>query len=56
MKQIKLSGPVTAIILALVLLVVFLIGQRVINPPQKLGPEAQAMRDAYLRAQQGGQR
>jgi hypothetical protein len=56
MNQIKLSGPVTAIILALVLLIVFLVGQRVINPPQKLGPEAQAMRDAYLRAQQAGQR
>jgi hypothetical protein len=53
MDKIKLGGWATAVILAIVLLIVFLVGNRVINPPQQLGPEAQAMKDAYLRAQTG---
>jgi hypothetical protein len=50
MKEIKLSGPVTAIILALALIIIGLIGYRAVNPPQELGPTAKALRDGYMRA------
>jgi hypothetical protein len=50
MGQKKLSGPVTAVILVLALLIVALVGYRYMNPPQELGPTAKALRDGYLRA------
>jgi hypothetical protein len=50
MREIKLSGPVTAIILALALLIVGLVGYRYVNPPQELGPTAKALRDGYMRS------
>jgi hypothetical protein len=47
----KISSPVVGIILAVVVLIVVVLGYRFLSPPQKLGPEAQAMWDAMHRAQ-----
>jgi hypothetical protein len=52
-SQIKLSGPVAAIILAIVVLLVILLGYRAVNPPQELGPAAKAMDEAFRRANPG---
>jgi hypothetical protein len=51
MNQIKLSGPVTTIILLVVVLIIFLIGNHFLNPKQELIGTAKAMMDARLKAQ-----
>ncbi len=46
----NLSKPVTTIILFVVVLILYLVGNRFMNPPQELGPNAKALNDAMLRA------
>jgi hypothetical protein len=53
MREIKLSGPVAAVILVIVALIVILIGYRTVNPPRELGPAAKALDQAYRRANPG---
>jgi hypothetical protein len=48
MNQVKISGPVAAVILVIVLLIVLAVGYRAVNPPQELGPTAKALRDGML--------
>jgi hypothetical protein len=54
MEKIKISGPVTAIILVIAVMVVILIGNRLMNPPQKLDPMGQAMMDSIRRSRPPG--
>jgi hypothetical protein len=53
MGKAKISGPVTAVILIVALLVVLLLGYRFMNPPQQLGPEAKAIWDSMHRDRAG---
>jgi xanthosine utilization system XapX-like protein len=55
MKDVKVSGPVAAIILAIVVLLAILIGYRAVNPKQELGPAAKAMDEAFRRSTAGQQ-
>jgi hypothetical protein len=55
MKDIKVSGPVAAAILAVVVLIAILLGYRAVNPKQELGPAAKAMDEAFRRARSGQQ-
>jgi hypothetical protein len=54
MQKIKLSGPVAAIIIVIALVVVILIGNHIMNPPQKLDPMGQAMMDSIRRTRPPG--
>ncbi len=54
MGQMKLSGPVTAVILLVALIVVVLIGNHFMNPPQKLDPMGQSMMDSIRRSRPPG--
>lgn len=50
MGNVKLNGPVAAILIVLLLIVIAWLGNRAMSPPQTLGPAAQQMKDAMQRA------
>ncbi len=54
MGQMKISGPVAAVIVIVALVVVVLIGNHFMNPPQRLNAQAQSMMDNIRRSRPPG--
>jgi len=54
MGQMKISGPVAAVIVIVALVVVVLIGNHFMNPPQRLNAQAQRMMDNIRRSRPPG--
>ena len=54
MGQMKISGPVAAVIVIVALIVVALIGNHFMNPPQKLDAQAQSMMEGIRRSRPPG--
>jgi hypothetical protein len=50
----RISGPVAAVIVILALILVVLIGNHLMNPPQKLDPLGQSMMDSIRRSRPPG--
>lgn len=51
MGEVKVSGPVAAIAIIILVVILVLLGNHFSSPPQKLGPVAQSMMDNIHRAQ-----
>jgi hypothetical protein len=54
MGQMKISGPVAAVIVIVALVMVVLIGNHFMNPPQSLNAQAQAMMEGIRRSRPPG--
>ena len=54
MGQLKISGPVAAVIVIVALVVVVLIGNHFMNTPQRLNAQAQSMMDNIRRSRPPG--